>query len=97
MTRWRETALQRRKKYVTNIENQLHWVLDVGFQEDSIRTCSGHSAENLAVVRQMGLNLLSQDRSTKVGMKTKRLKAGWNDDYLKQILTFGFAPSPEPL
>jgi hypothetical protein len=45
----------------------------------------------------MGLNLLSQDRSTKVGMKTKRLKAGWNDDYLKQILTFGFAPSPEPL
>jgi predicted transposase YbfD/YdcC len=43
MTRWRETALQRRKKYVTNIENQLHWVLDVGFQEDSIRTCSGHS------------------------------------------------------
>jgi predicted transposase YbfD/YdcC len=77
-----------------SIENQLHWVLDVGFEEDSVRTCVGHSAENLAVIRQMGLNLLSQDRTTKVGMKTKRLKAGWNDDYLKQILTCSFAPYP---
>lgn len=72
-------------------------MLDVGFEEDSVRTCLGHSAENLAVIRQMGLNLLSQDRATKVGMKTKRLKAGWNDDYLKQILTCGFVSCPQRL
>ena len=69
-----------------SIENQLHWILDVGFTEDASRTCQGHSAENLAVIRHIGVNLLSKDKKTKVGVKTKRLKAGWNDAYLKDIL-----------
>jgi len=61
-----------------SIENQLHWILDVGFKEDAAQCCRGYSAENLAVIRHIGLNLLSRDKKTKVGVKAKRLKAGWN-------------------
>jgi predicted transposase YbfD/YdcC len=69
-----------------SIENQLHWILDVGFDEDASQCCRGYTAENLAVIRHVGLNLLSRDKKTKVGVKTKRLKAGWDDNYLKDIL-----------
>jgi predicted transposase YbfD/YdcC len=70
-----------------SIENQLHWTLDVGFAEDSAQSCSGYSAENLAVIRHVGLNLLSRDNKSKVGVKTRRLKAGWDDHYLKTVLS----------
>jgi predicted transposase YbfD/YdcC len=40
-----------------SIENQLHWILDVGFAEDTAQSCSGYSAENLAVIRHVGINL----------------------------------------
>jgi predicted transposase YbfD/YdcC len=69
-----------------SIENQLHWVLDVAFKEDASQFCRGYSAENLAVIRHIGLNLLSRDKKSKVGVKAKRLKAGWNNNYLKTIL-----------
>jgi len=69
-----------------SIENQLHWIFDVGFKEDNSQCCWGYSAENLAVIRHIALNLLSRDRKTKVGVKAKRLKAGWNNGYLKTIL-----------
>lgn len=70
-----------------SIENQLHWILDVGFAEDSVQSCSGYSAENLAVIRHVGVNLLSRDKTIKVGVKTRRLKAGWDDNYLKTVLS----------
>jgi predicted transposase YbfD/YdcC len=70
-----------------SIENQLHWILDVGFAEDSAQSCSGYSAENLAVIRHVGINLLSRDKKSKVGVKTRRLKAGWDDNYLKTVLS----------
>ena len=44
------------------VENNLHWVLDVGFVEDNVKGCQGHSAENLAVIRHIGINLLSKDK-----------------------------------
>jgi predicted transposase YbfD/YdcC len=69
-----------------SIENQLHWILDVGFKEDASQCCRGFSAENLAVIRHIGLNLLSRDKKSKVGVKAKRLKAGWNNNYLKSVL-----------
>jgi hypothetical protein len=68
------------------VENHLHWVLDVGFVEDSAKGCQGYSAENLAVIRYVGMNLLSRDKKTKVAMKTKRLKAGWDNRYLEDVL-----------
>jgi predicted transposase YbfD/YdcC len=69
------------------IENRLHWVLDVAFREDESRVRSGHAAENLAVVRHLALTLLRRDRSTTVGVQTKRLIAGWDDAYLLQLLS----------
>jgi predicted transposase YbfD/YdcC len=68
------------------IENQLHWVLDVSFQEDSLQGCLGYSAENLAVVRHLALNLLTHESTAKGGIHAKRLKAGWNNNYLSLVL-----------
>ncbi len=68
------------------IENQLHWSLDVCFNEDACRTRTGNAAENLAVVRHIGLNLLKQEKTCKMGLKGKRLKAGWDESYLLKIL-----------
>ena len=68
------------------IENQLHWVLDVAFDEDPCRVRAGNAAANLSVVRQTALNLLSRDTTRKVGIKAKRKRAGWDGDYLQKIL-----------
>ena len=68
------------------IENQLHWILDVGFREDQSRATQGYCAENLAVIRHLAVNLLSQEQSAKGGTHAKRLKAGWDDQYLTKIL-----------
>lgn len=70
-----------------HIENKLHWVLDVAFREDDCRTRQGHAAENLAILRHIALNLLKQEQTAKVGIRNKRLKAGWDNDYLLKILT----------
>ena len=68
------------------VENQLHWVLDVAFREDDARARKGHAAANLATVRKLALNLLKQETSAKRGIKTKRLRAGWDHRYLLKIL-----------
>lgn len=68
------------------IENSLHWCLDIGFREDDCRVREAKSAENLAMLRHIGLNLLKQEKSCKLGIKSKRKKAGWNEDYLLKVL-----------
>ena len=68
------------------IENKLHWRLDMGFREDESRIRKGHSAENFAVMRHFAINLLKQDKLTKLGVKNKRLKAGWDDEYRANLL-----------
>ena len=68
------------------IENKLHWRLDMGFREDESRIRKGHSAENFAVMRHFAINLLKQDKLTKLGVKNKRLKAGWDDEYRVDLL-----------
>jgi predicted transposase YbfD/YdcC len=68
------------------VENSLHWVLDIAFLEDACRIRKDYAPENLAVVRHIALNLLSQETTLKVGVKNKRLRAGWDEDYLLKVL-----------
>ncbi len=69
------------------IENHLHWTLDVVFSEDESRKRAGHAAENFALITRIALNLLKNDGSTKVSMKSKRHKAGWDNEYVIHLLT----------
>lgn len=71
-------------------ENSLHWVLDMAFDEDNCRVRVGHAPENLAVLRQIALSLLQQEKTANVGIQTNRLKAGWDHRYLANVL------SPDP-
>lgn len=69
-----------------HIENQLHWVLDVAFSQDHNRVHKDHAPENLAVMQHIALNLLKQETTARIGVKAKRLKAGWDNAYLLKIL-----------
>lgn len=69
-----------------SVENGLHWVLDVAFNEDRSRVRKDHAPANLASLRHMAVNLLKQETSAKGGIKAKRLQAGWNEDYLLKVL-----------
>lgn len=68
------------------IENKVHWVLDIAFDEDRSRVRKGHGAENLATFRHWALNLLRLDRSRKGSIKKKRLMAAWNPAFLEKLL-----------
>jgi predicted transposase YbfD/YdcC len=67
------------------IENGLHWVLDVAFREDESRTRSGHAGENLGLVRRAAVCLLKR-AGDKGSIETRRLRAGWDQDFLLQAL-----------
>jgi hypothetical protein len=64
----------------------LHWQLDVTFQEDQSRLRKRHADVNFSSLRRTALSLLKNDRTLKVGVKNKRLAAGWNEHYLEQVL-----------
>lgn len=68
------------------IENGLHWVLDIGFREDESRIRKRNGQQNFAILRHIALNALKQENTAKVGVKNKRLKAGWDEDYLLKVL-----------
>ena len=72
-----------------SIENALHWVLDVVMREDECRIRKDHSAENMAVVRHIAINLLKKEKTLKVGTQAKRLRAACDNDYLGRIIRLG--------
>ena len=73
-------------RYHWAIENSLHWCLDVAFNEDQCRVRKNTAPENFAVIRHIAMNLLKQETTAKVGIKTKRLMAGWDHQYLAKLL-----------
>jgi predicted transposase YbfD/YdcC len=68
------------------IENRLHWQLDVTFQEDQCRIRKGHADTNFSILRRTALAMLKNESTLKLGVKNKRLSAGWNEAYLEQVL-----------
>ena len=68
------------------IENGLHWVLDVSFDEDQCRMRTDHSPENMALLRRLALSLLKQ-HGGKGSVRGKRVQSGWNDRLLVEILS----------
>jgi len=71
-----------------SIENSLHWVLDVNFNEDSSRAHVGNSAFNLALLRKFALNLIKKESSQKMSFKGRKLMATWDTDYMQKVVGF---------
>lgn len=69
-----------------SVENSLHWVLDIAFREADSRIGKDHGPENVATLWHIALNLLKQEKTLKMGIKSKRLKAGWDERYLLKVL-----------
>lgn len=67
------------------VENKLHWILDVVFREDDCRSRTGFSAENFAMLRQFALNLIKLEPSDR-SVKRKQKLSGWDEDFLLSVL-----------
>ena len=77
-------------RYHWRVENSLHWVLDISFREDESRVRSDHAPHNFAILRHIARNALSRDSSSDAGTFNKRLRAGWDDSVLEDILSHSF-------
>lgn len=69
-----------------SIENNQHWRLDVGFNEDGVHTRNDNTAETLAVLRRLALNVARTDADT-ASVRRKLKRAGWNNEYLLSLLS----------
>ncbi len=80
-----ENILQAIRKH-WGIENSLHWVLDVSFNEDKSMKQNPIAVQNFSIINRIALNLIMNENSKKRSIKGKRLDAGWNNNYLLKIL-----------
>lgn len=70
------------------IENKLHWSLDVAFGEDQNRKRVANASQNFSLINKIVLNLAKNEKTCKLGIKSKRKIAGWDENYLLKILGF---------
>lgn len=68
------------------IENSLHWILDVALREDDCRIRKDNATQNLTVLRQIAVNLLTQEKRVKRGIKNKQFLAAMDNNYLAKVL-----------
>jgi len=68
------------------IENKLHWTLDVAFSEDASRKRTANASQNFSILNKIALNLFKNEKSSKIGVKSRRMKAGWENHYLIKVL-----------
>lgn len=68
------------------VENNVHWVLDVVFDEDASRARTGHAQQNLATMRRIAINMLNEEKTRKDSLKGKRQLAGWDQTYLERVV-----------
>lgn len=68
-----------------SVENGLHWILDVVFDEDRARNRKDHGPENLTTLRKLALNILNRARPG-ISIRRKRKRSGWSDDFARSIL-----------
>ena len=80
------TKISRSIRHHWDVENKLHWVMDVDFGEDSCRVRMDHAPENFALLRQIAHNLIKRESSRNVSVRRKINKAGWDNDFLARIL-----------
>jgi predicted transposase YbfD/YdcC len=68
------------------VENSLHWVLGVTFQEDRSRIKKENAPENFGLLRRLALCLLKKEDTSRRSIKGKRLRASWDEGYLQRVL-----------
>jgi predicted transposase YbfD/YdcC len=68
------------------IENRLHWVLDVGFNEDASRVRERNAVRNLALLRKIALNCARANTTLKASLKGKRKSAAWDNDFMATLI-----------
>lgn len=68
------------------VENKLHWVLDVNFNEDKSRIRKGYGDENFSTIRRIALNIIKLHKAKKTSQRVKRKKAGWSEKFLEELL-----------
>ncbi len=69
-----------------SLENNLHWRLDMIFNEDGAHLRVDHAPENMAIIRHIAVNLLTSERTMKVGTQAKRLRAACSNQYLEKVI-----------
>jgi predicted transposase YbfD/YdcC len=74
-----------------SVENQLHWCLDVGFDEDDSRIRDQRAAANIATISRFALSMIKRESTSKRGVKAKRKNAGWDNRYLLRVLSVGIS------
>jgi hypothetical protein len=70
----------------SSIASSLHWILDIAFRDDENRTWAGNAQANRVTLGHLALSLLKRGKRVKIVVQAKRRKAGWDTNYLRQIL-----------